>query len=216
MARQIFIYGLSGSGKSSSIVNLPRESTFIINVNSKELPFRGGNKFITLNSDNYKTIQDQLTKVDKEQKHIEYVVIDDSQYLIVNHFMDKHSTQGKGNAIFELYNNIGDSFWRLIHTNQFLRKDLTIIYLHHAEKTDDGFLKPKTIGKMLDEKVDLAGMFTIVFYAVREGKQNWFITQNDGTHQAKTPMGMFESEKIPNDLFAVCETIKNYYNSEVK
>lgn len=211
MARQILVYGLSGSGKSTSTRNLPKEETFIVNVNSKDLPFKGAEKFITLKSDKYETINNQISKVDKEQPKIKYIVIDDSQYLIVNQFMNSHSTKGKGNAVFELYNDIGDSFWRLIHNNQYLRQDLTVIYLHHAEKHEDGFLKPKTIGKILDDKVDIAGMFTIVLYAKREGRENFFYTQNDGSHQAKTPMGMFDSEKIDNDIMEVCNKIKTYY-----
>lgn len=211
MARIVLVYGKSGSGKSTSIMNLPEKETVIINVNSKELPFKGSKKFMKFNTDNYKTINETLGKVNNEQKQIKYVVIDDSQYLLVNHFMKCHSTQGKGNAIFELYNNIGDNFWSLMHSCQYLRQDLTVIFLHHAEQMEDGFLKPKSIGKMLDEKVDIAGMFTIVLLAVREGKENFFLTQNDGTSQAKSPMGMFDKERIPNDLMYVCETINNYY-----
>ncbi|MFA5298614.1 MAG: AAA family ATPase [Lutibacter sp.] len=215
MARQILVYGRSGSGKTTSVRNLPKKETFLINVNKKELPFRGGEKFITLNSDNYDTIQKQIGKVDKEQLGIRYIVVDDSQYLLVNQFMKNHSTQGKGSAVFELYNNIGDSFWSLIFKNQTLRKDLTIIYLHHAEVDETGFIKPKTIGKMLDEKVDIAGMFTIVLLAVREGNNNFFITQNDGTSQAKSPMDMFKGTKIPNDLYSVCQIIEEFYNPQL-
>jgi AAA domain len=212
MARSIFIYGRSGSGKSTGIRTLPVESTFIINVNGKELPFKNSQKYITLNTDNYDKINNQLSKVDKEATHIKYVVIDDSQYLMVNHFMKMHSTNGKGNDIFALYNTIGDKFWSLIFGLRLLREDLTVIFLHHAEKDESGFIKPKAIGKMLDDKVDIAGMFTIVLLAIREGKDNFFITQNDGMHQAKSPMGMFKDERIPNDLLFVCETINNYYS----
>lgn len=214
MARAIFVYGRSGSGKSTAIKDLLKESTFIINVNGKELPFKGANKFIQHKTDSYETIDVLLKKIDKEQKHINVVVIDDSQYLIVNHFMKSHSTAGKGNAIFSLYNDIGDKFWNLVYGIQFLRNDLTVVFLHHAESDETGFIKPKTIGKMLDDKVDLAGMFTIVFLAIREGKENYFLTQNDGNHQAKSPIGMFPDEKMPNDLSQILYFINQYYNTE--
>lgn len=41
MANLIAIVGASGSGKSSSIRTLNPEETFIINVASKPLPFKG-------------------------------------------------------------------------------------------------------------------------------------------------------------------------------
>lgn len=214
MARSIFIYGKSGSGKSTSLKDSPKESTFIINVNGKELPFKGANKFIQHKTDSYDTIDVLLKKIDKEQTHINLVVIDDSQYLIVNQFMKSHSSIGKGNAIFSLYNDIGDKFWNLVYGIQFLRQDLTVVFLHHAETDDSGFIKPKTIGKMLDEKVDLAGMFTIVLLSIRECKENYFVTQNDGTHQAKSPIGMFPDERMPNDLSQILYFINQYYNVE--
>jgi hypothetical protein len=216
MARAIFVGGKSGAGKSTSIRTLPREETLVINVNGKELPFKGGNKFITAKTDCYETINTLLQKVDKnkEQAGLRYVVIDDSQYLIVNQFMKNHSNLGKGNDIYSFYNILADSFWRLIYNIQTMRSDLTVIFLHHVETTESGYTKPKTIGKLLDEKVDIAGMFTIVLIAMREGKENFFITQNDGNSCAKSPMGMFTEERIPNDLLYVCETIDNFYKPE--
>jgi hypothetical protein len=54
-------------------------------------------------------------------------------------------------------------------------------------------------------------MFTLVLLSKRDGDKNYFYTQNDGTHPAKTPMGMFEEQKIDNDLLLVANKIKSYY-----
>lgn len=222
----ILILGTSGSGKSASIRNLNPIETFLINVCRKELPFRGGEKNYTeinktsnpsgnkITSDNYDIINKLIQKINTDMKNVKSIVIDDSQYLIVNEFMSKHSTEGKGNEVFNLYNNIGDHFWNLLWTCKFLRDDLFIFFLHHSEINDSGVVQAKTIGKMLSEKVDICGMFTIVLFAIREGTNNYFYTQNDGSHPAKSPMGMFSDIKIDNDLQLVINNVLPYYKGE--
>lgn len=222
MAEIVLILGHSGSGKSTGIRTLPPENTFLINVCNKPLPFKGAKKMYTLlnngkgnlvNSDDYGVIEKTFSFVESKPE-FRYLVIDDSQYLLVNEFMKNHSLKGKGNDVFQLYNDIGDHFWKLIWQSKFIRQDLTIFFLHHAETNELGILKAKSIGKMLDEKVDIPGMFTCVLLARREGEKNYFVTQNDGTHPAKTPMGMFTETKIDNDLLLVANTIKSYYEGE--
>jgi ABC-type lipoprotein export system ATPase subunit len=44
MAKFVGIVGPSGSGKSTSIKTLDPKTTYIINVASKDLPFRGASK----------------------------------------------------------------------------------------------------------------------------------------------------------------------------
>lgn len=224
MSTPVLITGKSGSGKSTSIRTLKPETTFIINVIGKELPFKEGkksypelnkekkgNKFTT---DNYDTIQKILTFIDKERPEIKTIVIDDSQYLIVNEFMKRHSSSGKGNDVFQLYNEIADHFWNLIWSTKLLRNDLTVFFLHHSEISDSGDTKAKTIGKLLDEKVDICGMFTIVFNTNVDTQGYWFETKNYGNTPAKTPMGMFEAGRIPNDLLLVTNSINQYYTEE--
>jgi len=219
----VLILGLSGSGKSSSIRTLPPDKTFLFNVCGKELPFRESRSMYQMliagkgnmvNTDDYDVIEKTLQYLEKSRTEVKYIIIDDSQYLLVNEFMRKHSSQGKGNDVFSLYNQIGDHFWNLLWSTKFSKQNIFIFFLHHAEMTDTGFFKAKSIGKMLDDKVDIPGMFTFVLLAKRDGPDNYFLTQNDGTHPAKTPMGMFDSVKIPNDLFMVANTIENYYKGE--
>jgi hypothetical protein len=222
MSTSVLILAKSGGGKSSSIRNLPSKETFVFNVCKKELPFKGASKNYVeiseknpsgnmLSSDDYDMVTKTIDYIDKKRPEIKYVVIDDSQYLIVNEFMKKHSTHGKGNDVFQLYNSIGDHFWKLLWNSKSYRNDMFVFFLHHSEESETGQIKAKSIGKMLDEKVDIPGMFSFVFYACRDGQKNIFYTQNDGTHPAKTPMGMFEDEKIDNDLLFVSKKIKSYY-----
>ena len=223
MSIPILILGDSGSGKSTAIRNLPPSKTVIINVCSKELPFRGAKKIYTkmdkngngnvVCTDNYDKITNMMKYVN-DKPAIKYIVIDDSQYLLVNEFMKRHGASGKGNDIFTLYNELGDHFWTLLWNSKFYRDDLLIFFLHHTEISDTGLIKAKSIGKMLDEKVNIPGMFTLVLLSKRDGDKNYFFTQNDGTHPAKTPMGMFEEQKIDNDLLIVANKIKSYYEED--
>jgi hypothetical protein len=225
MSIPILILAKSGGGKSSSIRNLPPKETFVFNVCKKELPFKGASKnYIEVSGENptgnmlctddYDSITKTISYIDQKRTDTKYIVIDDSQYLIVNEFMKKHSTHGKGNDVFQLYNSIGDHFWQLLWNSKLYRKDLFIFFLHHSEESETGNIKAKSIGKMLDEKVDIPGMFSFVFYACRDGQKNVFYTQNDGTHPAKSPMGMFDDEKIDNDLFVVANKITKYYQED--
>jgi hypothetical protein len=75
-----------------------------------------------------------------------------------------------------------------------------------------GFQKIKTIGKMLDEKVDLEGYFTTVIKCVTEGGKHAFITKTKGNDTVKTPIGMFENEFVDNDLALVDKAYTDYFN----
>lgn len=144
------------------------------------------------------------------------IVIDDAGYLITNMFMKGHSNAGAGNAVFGFYNKIGDHFWNLI---QFIKEKVPqdkIVYIIMHEDTDDfGNIRPKTIGKLLDEKVCIEGMFTIVLRCAVESGKHVFITQSSGNDIAKTPIGMFEDVQIDNDLTLVDKAIRDYYEIPV-
>jgi hypothetical protein len=209
MAIPVLIIGKSGSGKSSSLRTVAGNDRFnLINVIGKPLPFKGKVKGGV--TDDYEKVKEWLYRFSGDS-----IVLDDAGYLITNMFMKGHATAGQGNAIFTFYNKIGDQFWKLI---EFIKSNVPankIVYVMMHEDTDDfGNVKPKTIGKMLDEKVCLEGMFTIVLRCVTENGNHYFLTQTNGTDVAKTPMGMFQSVKIDNDILLVDKTIREYYELE--
>jgi len=201
----VLIIGKSGSGKSTSMRNFKNDEIGLINVSKKPLPFRGSFDS-TLNSDEYPTIANALKKTEKKS-----IVIDDAGYLIVNQFMKGHSNAGSGNGIFSFYNKVGDSFWNLIEQVKTLPDDKIVYFIMHEDKNEFGDVKPKTIGKILDEKVCLEGMFTIVLRAYKDDKKYVFKTQSDGFDVCKSPIGMFQTDEIDNDLKLVDTTIREYY-----
>lgn len=206
MALPVLIMGKSGSGKSASLRNFTKDEVDIINVEGKPLPFR--NDFTTFNTDDYQQV---MAGIQKSKKDV--IVIDDAGYLITNMFMKNHSSVGGGNAVFSLYNDMADKFWSLIESIKEFGADNKIVYvIMHEDQNEFGGVKPKTIGKLLDEKVCIEGMFTIVLRAEKDGDNYVFETRSNGYDVTKTPMGMFKDEQIDNDLKAVDKVIREYYN----
>ncbi len=227
MASKILVVGDSGKGKSTSMRNLDPESTFIVNVENKELPwkgFKGSYKQLTkdtpsgnmVSTDNVETILKVMDKVNSDMPHIKVLVIDDAQYIMANEFMRKAMVKG-----YEKYSEIGRNFFLLVDKPKTLRDDLTVVFMMHSEVVDDGYgnktQKAKTIGKMIDNTITLEGKFTVVLYAdvekAKEGIKYFFNTRNNGSNTCKSPEGMFNNDKIPNDLAMVIEAM-NQFNEE--
>ncbi|MFA5378461.1 MAG: AAA family ATPase [Dehalococcoidia bacterium] len=204
MGLPVLIIGKSGSGKSASLRNF-KENIGVINVLGKPLPFK--NSLPCTMTDDYTSVKNMLFNSKAES-----IVIDDAGYLMTNAFMRGHSQTGAGNAIFAFYNDIGDQFWGLIRfIVDKLPPEKIVYFIMHEDKNDFGDVKPKTIGKMLDEKVCIEGMFTIVLRSMFSDGNHIFKTQSDGLDIAKTPMNMLPAE-IENDLKMVDDTIRDYYN----
>lgn len=199
MGIPVLIMGESGSGKSASLRHFEPGEVGIFNIASKPLPFR--KKLPVANGATYSTIFKGLT-----DPKLKTYIIDDSQYLLAFEFFDRAKEVG-----YEKFTNIALNFRNLIKfvvTNT--PSDCIVYFLHHTEETGAGKTKAKTIGKMLDEKLTVEGLFSIVLQCVADGTTHKFITQSDGTNTTKSPMDMFDLE-IDNDLKFVDQVIRGYY-----
>jgi len=200
MGVPILILGPSGSGKSTSMRNLKAEEVSIFNVAGKPLPFKGN--LPNRKTSDYKVIIDLLKQNNKKM-----YVIDDAQYLMAFEQIAKVKDQG-----YTKYTQIALDFISLINTVINNTTEDTIVYfLQHTEVGDDGRIKGKTVGKMIDNWITLEGLFSIVLLADVERDKHIFYTQSDGTNTCKSPMGMFEY-KIDNDLAFVDKAIREYYD----
>lgn len=200
MGVPVLILGESGTGKSASMRNCTPERFGVINVSKKPLPFRS--KLKTYDTDDYGKIIGAL-KIAKTPS----IVIDDSQYLMVNAFMRRSMEKG-----YDKYNEMANNHWNLIQFVVNNLPDNVIVYfMSHVERDQLGNEKAKTIGRMIDQYVTLEGLFTIVLKThVMDGKYT-FLTHNSGFDTVKTPLGMFDSDEIDNDLVSVDDIIRNYY-----
>ena len=201
MAISVLILGQSGTGKSASMRNLNAETTALVNVNGKPLPFKTKGSFETLKSDDYRQIQRFI-----KDTTCKTIVIDDAQYLLANEFMRRSNEKG-----YDKFTEIAEHYWSLIKSVEKLEDDKVVYFLSHIEEDDRGNQKAKTIGKLLDEKITVEGMFSIVLKSFVTDGRYGFTTQNNGRDTVKSPMGMFNTSEIDNDLAYVDTTIREYY-----
>lgn len=215
MGVPVLIMGESGSGKTYSIKNLNPDEVGIFLCEKNRLPFK--KKFVTYKLRNLKGEKDgrevtvwpaQTIVNNLKNPKLKIYIIDDSQYLMANEYFDRATEQG-----YNKYTDIGVHFRDLIHTvNNTLPDDVIVYFLHHTEMdSNTGKTKAKTIGRMLDEKLTVEGLFDIVLRACAEGTQHFFQTQSGGMDTAKSPEDMFSDTRIPNDLKLVDDAIREYY-----
>lgn len=200
MAIPVLILGESGTGKTASMRNCTPDRFGIINVSRKPLPFRSAMK--PYNTDDYGKIVGAL-KLAKTKS----IVIDDSQYLMVNSFMRRSKEKG-----YDKYTDIANAHWSLIDfIINNLPGDMIVYLMSHIDRDQQGNEKAKTVGRMIDQYITLEGLFTIVLKTrVMDGVYT-FQTHNSGFDTVKTPIGMFESDEIDNDIVLVDHAIRTYY-----
>ncbi|SNS16603.1 AAA family ATPase [Pseudomonas segetis] len=202
MATVTLILGKSGSGKSTAIRNLDPGSTALIQIIKKPLPFKDAKAWKAFVTDDWSKIIGASRKTQRK-----VIVIDDFQYMLANEFMRRSEEKG-----FDKFSDIGRHTWDVFDALLKLPDDVRVYILSHTEETDAGQIKMKTIGKMLDDKITLEGMVTIVLRALVQDRQHLFSTRNNGSDTTKAPMGMFDDELIDNDLAAVDAAICEYYD----
>lgn len=210
MAIPVFVIGRSGSGKTYSLKNFNANEVGVISVEKGRLPFKTDIKTVRIPKDFTVNTSAQLNAAKYawiemiiSKSKAKSIIIDDSQYLLVNELFDRSKEKG-----YDKFTDIAVNFRNLVHFVNDLPDDDKIVYfLHHSEADNDGREKAKTIGRMLDEKLTLEGCFDIVLYC----QDHKFYTQAEGMSTAKTPEGLFEDAEIPNDLKAVDDAIREYY-----
>ena len=206
MAEMVMVIGKSGAGKSHALKTMDPERTLVVNVCGKRLPIPTQFKYF-FKSMNMNVIRDQLKKM---PSNIKAVVLDDFGYIMTDLFMKGHS----GGDQFKLYNAIGDTVYNFFNfVRDELPDDVIVYVIMHEDENDNGSIKPRTIGKLLDQKVCLEGMVTVCLRAMatKDGR-HIFRVQSDGTDVAKTPEGMFEGTEIENDLAMVDKRIREFWN----
>ena len=202
MGLPVLILGESGSGKSTSLRNFNKDELVIYNVAGKPLPFRGGTQLNRADNVSYNTIMQNMSK-----KKFRCYVIDDSQYLLAFELFGRVAEK-----TYDKFTEMAVHFYDLI---QFVIRqmppDCIVYFLHHTDDID-GKVKAKTVGKMLNEKLTVEGLFSIVLMAKNLDGRYIFRTHSDGRDTVKTPMDMFEQDEIDNDLKAVDAAIREYYS----
>ena len=202
MATKVLILGDSGTGKSASLRNFKPEEVLVINSAGKPLPFK--NHFETVTPAFNKMTSDVIKAMDATSKKV--IIIDDAQYIMSFQYMRRIKENG-----WDKWNDIQGDFFNIIQHCDELPADTIVYILSHIQRDEEGREKLKTMGKMLDEKITLEGLFTVVLKTSVADGEYCFITQNSGKDTVKSPIGMFDSYAIDNDLKYVDTKIRNYY-----
>lgn len=215
MSYATLILGESGTGKTTSLRNIDPEQILLIQPHRKPLPFRakgwkeiqskgdGGNVFV---SDDPTKIISAMQRTDRQ-----IIVIDDWQYILANKFMARRNDKG-----FDKFVDIGGAGFDICKAASLLANTKRVYILAHTQQDDLGNIRIKTLGKLLDDKIVVEGMFTTVLRTKVDNGNYLFQTQNSGSDTVKSPMGMFENDFIDNDLNEVDKTICEYYEIETK
>lgn len=207
MSIATMILGQSGTGKSTSLRNLEPNDVLLIQAVRKPLPFRsaswkplkdGGCLIKQTNAENIKKL---LTTTNKD-----IIIIDDFQYIMASEFMNRAMEKG-----FDKFTEMAKNAYDILMTAMNLPDHKRVYILSHTEESDSGKSKIKTIGKLLDEKITLEGLVTIVLQTAVVNGRYIFMTQNNGNNTVKSPMGLFEDEHIENDLKEVDQAICEYW-----
>ena len=199
----VYVLGRSGTGKSYSMRKFEKGELGVVNVQGKILPFKGSGSLDIVNTDDSSDIVKAIKDMAKKHKSI---VVDDFQYVMANEFMRRATERG-----YDKFTEIARHAWDIADCVRTLPADVIVYVLCHTDTDQDGFEKLKTIGKLLDEKIVLEGMSTIVLKTAVSDGQYMFLTQNNGKDTVKSPAGMFPAYAIDNDLKYVDQKIRSYY-----
>jgi len=214
-ACNVAIVGRSGTGKTSSLEQLPDDKTLVLNIENKRLPFKTKFKHEYRIKDYRKLVGDNndgLLVSGIQSDKFDYIVIDSftSWAEMTLDFAKKYETG------YDIYNRYNDEISKLMNVIKFQESKI-IFVLGIPENVEgmDGLIEKrlKVAGKQWEGSIEKE--FPIVFYTSTrrdEEKMNYFFeTQTDGITSAKSPRGMFDNELIPNDLNQVANIIKSYY-----
>ena len=215
MARVIGIMGESGSGKTTSMRNLDPNTTFYIDCDKKGLSWRGWREQYNAEKGNYKKVDDQslvlqifkFINTGSKYSHIKTVVVDTLNGIMVADEMRRMKEKG-----YDKWQDLAMAVYDIIDTALTMRDDLTVIFLVHSQtdRDDSGYMftRMKTSGKKLD-KIVLESKLTTVLLAECKDGEYVFHTHSDKS-TAKTPMGAFEQDEIPNDIAEVLKILEEF------
>ena len=210
MSIATLILGASGTGKSTSLRNMDPQSTFLIQCIKKPLPFKAqgwtrrnsladpGNVYST-------TDTREILNLMRKSPHAVFV-IDDYQAVMVNELMNRSAEKS-----YEKFTDIGKHAWEVFNTAGSLADNRRVYILAHTTTDESGETRMKTVGKMVDQTIVPEGYFTIVLKTEVVNNVYRFRTQTTGHDPCKSPIGMFPTIDIDNDLAAVDKAITDFY-----
>ena len=210
MSYATLVLGESGTGKTCSLRNLDPKNTLLIQPVRKPLPFRStGWKELKQKGDGNNILVCSNPQAIINCMHaspFDVIVVDDWQYILASMYMAARNVKG-----FDKFTEIGGAGFDIAKAASELGENKRVYVLAHTTSDEFGNTRIKTLGKLLDDKIVVEGMFTTVLRTHVENGRYLFSTQNSGSDTVKSPMGMFSEQYIENDLAAIDRVICDYY-----
>lgn len=211
MSIATLILGESGTGKSTAMRNLDPATVLLIQAVPKPLPFRNSD-WKPINKANpagsvYVTDDSRKIVSAMQRTGRKIIILDDFQYVLANEFMRRNQEKG-----YDKFNDIGRNAWDILNAASGLPANVRVYILGHTATDESGKVRAKTIGRMLDDKITVEGLFSIVLRTAVINGQYLFSTLNSGHDTVKSPLGLFGAEHIDNDLKDVDSEICQYFD----
>ena len=218
MATVIGIMGDSGSGKTTSLRNLDPSSTFIIDTDGKGLSWRGWKRDYNEENKNYCRTDDQnrvmayLASINSGAPHIKVVVVDTLNGIMVADEGRRRAEKG-----FDKWSDLAWAVWDIVNYALTMRDDITVILTAHVQtdRDDSGFVHSRinTSGRKLD-KLQIETKLQALLFAKRNGDGEYVFEVHSNNSTAKTPLGLYDDETIPNDAARVVDDLSAYYGGD--
>lgn len=202
MGVPVLILGPSGAGKTYSLRSLPNNEYGLIETVKTMLPFKGGKQFAR--TKDFQAVEAIVTKYAERYK---VVVVDDFGYLITDLYMRHSWGDEKYRDQYEVYKEIAGRVYRFIEFCNNLPEEVIVYLVMHTDVDSAGNTVPATVGKLLNEKINLLGMVNVVILAESSGGEYRFIV--DGKPPAKS-CGAFASAEQPNDLAVIDAGLREF------
>lgn len=223
MARTAIIQGPVGSGKTTSLRHLPVEQSALIAPNDKALPWRGSRTWEKRRVPiiRIEEIAGKLRQIDKV-KSVKYAIIED--FLHFQHsrvYSDAFAAAGSSKNPYQRWEQLArDTYQAIFAVAKELRSDLWVILIGHTEINPDGVKVFRSLGKAVGNTIEPTSYADLVFHAAAfpdrkvAEERYMLITHHDGVHEARSPIGMFEEDYVPNDLYPLLQQAEAYYTAE--
>lgn len=206
----ILVVGRSGSGKSSSIRTISPKTTHVLNFERKKLPFRGEEEFLQSYPRTVQEFGQEWVKVTTDR--FCDIIIVESWTALCEKLQAECEATYTGFDVWKVY---ADRLFKFLHQVKESKKLVVVLALEEVVQDELGCMlrQCKVEGKKMKGSIEKE--FSIVLWSmtrrVEDRIEYVFQTNTDGQTTAKSPMGMFPEQYIPNDLSPVIDRVREYY-----
>lgn len=215
----IFVIGSSGSGKSTSLRNLDPATTKIIDVECKNLPFRNASNLNVSYINNINDYDQAVTSAITDTKNKLVVIESFTKYTEMALKVAQLMYKDDGYKVYASIEKQQLAFFDKIKNKNCIVVVTGIDEIVNISQTEGDVVVDKSKrrmavkGRAMEGRVEKEALLVLFTEVVKkDGKMEYYFqTNTDGVTSAKTPMGMFSEQLIPNDLNVVIKKVEEYY-----